>query len=121
MKRAIVGLLLGALLCSLFSTAVFPLPYDPTKPSQTKYENIFGPYRDSGWIDPSKSGKPGDGQNSGIIVRPLLGSVWFGFIYQGLRVRVNSIIVKRGSLSNEINEPGSFGQGATVSSSASGQ
>ena len=77
MKRVIAGLMLGALCCSLFSTPVYPLRYDPNRPSTTVYEHpgAISSGDDSGWGDPTMSPNPGDnGSGDRDTIRPIFGN-----------------------------------------------
>jgi hypothetical protein len=59
MKRVMVGLIVGALCCTLLATPAYPVKEDPTRPPQTPYSpppsggNSSGD--DTGWDSPDDS------------------------------------------------------------------
>ena len=73
MKRLIVGLLLGALCCMLFTTPIYPLKDDPTRPPMP-YAPPPGHNSgsdDTGWDIPDRGSEPDEDSSRSFQVTPL--------------------------------------------------
>lgn len=121
MRRAVFVLMAIVVVACFLTPPVSALPYDPSKPSLTRYENPIGSTAagaESGWADPIKSAIP-NGENGELrgprgVARPMYACPIWKRIYYFLWLIQNGLIDERAT--NEIGSEAAISTSRTTSS-----